>query len=106
VHELDCVTNESVFGCCKLTFFEMLLLHANLTMKKVCELLVPPVHQVKGFFFCSYEVIGLYPWRKSFQYLLFGRLGEFQSWSGCLGEGVNPAAVLGIHNFVDVQPVP
>ena len=50
--------NESVFGCCKLTFFKMLFLHANLTVKKVCELLLSPIHQVKGFF-CGYEVIPL-----------------------------------------------
>jgi len=80
----------------------MLFLHANPTVKKVYELLLSPIHQVKGFF-CSYEVIGLYPWRKSYQYLLHGRLGGLRS---CLGEEINPVAVFGIHNFVDLQPMP
>ena len=94
--------NESLFGCCKLTFFKMLFLHANPTVKKLCELLLSPIHQAIGFF-CSYEVIGLYPWRKSCQYLLHGRLGGLRS---CLGEEINPVAVFGIHNFIDVKPVP
>jgi hypothetical protein len=83
----------------------MLFLHANLIVKKVCELLLSPIHQVKGFF-CGYEVIGLYSWRKNFQYLLHGRLGGLQNRSGCVGEEINPVAVLGIHNFIDIQPVP
>jgi hypothetical protein len=73
----------------------MLLLPENLTLKKGCELLLSPIHQVEGLF-CSYEVIGLYPWMKSFQCLLHGRLVGLWSWSASLGEDINPAPVLGI----------